>query len=230
MTSKAGRLQAVLVLMLAACAVASAAMWRPTEKLADMRPKIELEQLFPKVFGDWHVDTRQPVQLVSPDQQAAINKLYNQVLSRTYVNGQGQRVMLSIAYGGDQTDATRAHRPEVCYPAQGFQILRAENSAVQLPDRQLPLRQLVARQGGRNEPISYWITVGEQTTLTGMQQKLAQLSYSTRGIVPDGMLVRVSSIDASDASAWALQRQFILAMAQALAPAQRALVVGKPDA
>ena len=117
------RRRAVVVAGLMAASFAGAAAWRPTKRLADTRPKVVLETLFPKGFGEWRVDDRMPVQLISPDTQAMLDKIYNQTLSRTYINPRGDRIMLSVAYGGDQSDGTRAHRPEVCYPAQGFQIL-----------------------------------------------------------------------------------------------------------
>ena len=167
-----------------------------------------------------------PVQLVSPDTQAMLDKIYNQTLSRTYVNAKGERVMLSVAYGGDQSDATRAHRPEVCYPAQGFQIRSAAQSSVAVNGYAMPVKQLVARQGGRNEPITYWITVGDRVTTTGTHQKLAQLSYSTRGVIPDGMLVRISTIDADETKAFALHAAFIAEMARAISPSWRQVVVG----
>ena len=218
----------VLALMLSALAVAHA--WRPTRHLADMRAKVDLEAVFPKQFGDWRIDDAIPVQLIAPDLQAVLDKIYNQVLSRTYVNANGDRVMLSVAYGGDQSDATRAHRPEVCYPAQGFQIMSGSSVSLDLGAQQLPVRQLVARQGGRNEPITYWITVGERVTTTGTQQKLAQLSYSTRGLIPDGMLVRVSTIDTDAARGFQVQQGFIEQLGQALPGAQRSLVIGQRGA
>ena len=222
----APRLCAIVVLVLAGLAFGGARLWRPTAHLADTRPKVDLEQMFPKQFGEWTVDTRMPVQLISPDQAAVLNAIYNQTLSRTYVNSAGQRMMLSVAYGGDQSDATRAHRPEVCYPAQGFQILSSQDAIYRLDAQQLRVRNLVARQGGRVEPISYWITVGERVTLSGAEQKLAQLSYSVRGVIPDGMLVRVSSIDASGAPAYELHRRFIAQLSAGLRPEHRGQIVG----
>jgi len=167
-----------------------------------------------------------PVQLVSPDVAATLDKLYAQTLSRTYVDTAGEHIMLSVAYGGDQSDATRAHRPEVCYPAQGFEIRGSHDTSIELPAHRLPVRRLVARQGSRNEPITYWIVVGEKVTTTGTQQKLAQLGYTTRGIIPDGMLVRVSNIDHDDAKGFAAQRRFVQQLAAVLPASQRALVLG----
>ena len=224
------RIKAVLVAVSSRACTGALRAWRPTSRLADTRPKVELETMFPKAFGDWQVDDRMPVQLISPDTQAMLNKIYNQTLSRTYVNPKGERIMLSVAYGGDQSDATRAHRPEVCYPAQGFQILSGSVGRLSLPGQDLAVRQLVAAQGGRNEPITYWITVGDRVAISGTQQKLAQLAFTTRGVVPDGMLVRVSSIDRNNAQAFALQQQFVAAMAASMPAASRALVMGRPGA
>lgn len=226
----AQRIKAVLVLVLMLLAFAGAQAWRPHTRLADTRPKVDLETLFPKTFADWTVDDRMPGQLVSPDTLAMLNKIYNQTLSRTYLNSKGDRIMLSVAYGGDQSDASRAHRPEVCYPAQGFELLSSKNTQLNLGTHPLRVRQLVAKLGNRSEPITYWITVGERITITGTEQKLAQLSYSIRGVIPDGMLVRVSSIDTDGAAAHHLQDGFVLAMANAIPAAVRPQVMGKPRA
>ena len=225
---KAVQVKAILVLVLMLAAFAGAQAWRPTSKLADTRPKVELETIFPKAFGDWRVDDRMPVQLVSPDTQALLNKIYNQTLSRTYINRNGDRIMLSVAYGGDQSDATRAHRPEVCYPAQGFQVLSSQGAELSLGSQRLRVKRLVTKLDNRTEPITYWITVGERVTITGTEQKLAQLAYSTRGIVPDGMLVRVSSIDNNIAKAYGVHQQFIAKLADEMAGNRKSLVVGRP--
>lgn len=221
------RLRALVVLVLMVAAFAGARAWRPTVRLADSRPKVELEALFPKAFGGWALDERMPVQLISPDTQAMLNKLYNQTLSRTYVNAQGDRIMLSVAYGGDQSDATRAHRPEVCYPAQGFQIQALQDTAVDLDGHRLRVRHLQSQMGSRAEPITYWIMVGDRVALSGTEQKLAQLSYSTRGVIPDGMLVRVSSIDGDTAKAYRDQEKFVADMARAVRADLRPQMIGQ---
>ena len=224
------RINSLIALVLMALAFGGAQAWKPRVHLADQRAKIELETLFPREFGEWRVDDRMPVQLISPDTAALLNKIYNQTLSRTYVNGAGDRIMLSVAYGGDQSDATRAHRPEVCYPAQGFQVLSNVDGVFQAtPDFSLPVRRLVTKLGGRNEPVTYWIVVGERVALSGTQQKIMQLGYSVRGIVPDGLLMRVSSIDANSKRGFALQEKFLASMLPAVAPEMRYRVFGKGE-
>lgn len=222
------RALACLVLMVATFAAAQA--WTPRTKLADSRPRVVLESMFPRQFGEWRVDDRMPVQLVSPDQAAVLDKIYNQTLSRTYVNPQGERVMLSVAYGGDQSDGTRAHRPEVCYPAQGFEMLSNARASLSFGGAggEVQVRRLVARLGGRVEPITYWVTVGEYTATSGTEQKLAQLRYGVRGTIPDGMLMRVSTIDAKADRAYALQDRFVRDLRGAMAPADAPLAFGRP--
>ena len=69
-------------------------------------------------------------------------------------------------------------------------------------------------------------TVGERIALSGTEQKLMQLSYSTRGVVPDGMLVRVSSIDADGNSAFRLHQLFIAELSTAIQSNLRPQVMG----
>lgn len=220
------RIKAVVVALLTLLAFFGSLAWRPHIHLSDSRPKIELEALFPKSFGDWVVDDRMPVQLISPDTQAVLDKIYNQTLSRTYVNRSDERIMLSVAYGGDQSDGTRAHRPDVCYPAQGFQIISAKDAQMALGKHLLPVRQMVAKQGSRTEPVTYWVTVGDRIAVSGTEQKLAQLSYTTRGVIPDGMLVRISNIDNDPAKSYLLHQRFAQAMVQAIAAQSLSRVVG----
>ena len=205
---------------------AVAAAWRPSTKLADQRPKVVLETLFPKQFGDWITDDRVPVQLVSPDTAALLNKIYNQTLSRTYVDAMGNRIMLSVAYGGDQSDGTRAHRPEVCYPAQGFQLTDSSTDTLRGSLDGMRVRHLVARLGGRNEIITYWMVIGDKVTVTGTEAKLAQLSYSMRGVIPDGMLVRVSTIGTDVSAAHMVHQEFMTQLRRAIDPAMQPMVMG----
>jgi EpsI family protein len=207
---------------------AGAAVWaRPTRHLADQLGIPDLETLFPAEFGDWRVDASLPVILPSPDVQALLNKIYNQVLTRTYVNVRtGERIMLSVAYGGDQSDGTSAHRPEVCYPAQGFAVRGNRAGRLELGDRMIPVRQLMSSLGTRHEPITYWVVVGGEVVTTGIGQKLAQLRYGVRGLIADGMLVRVSSIDAAARRGHALHVRYLTALYGAVDASARPRIFG----
>ena len=201
---------------------------KPTRRVADQQPPVALEKMVPAAFADWRLDRNVAPVTVAADVQARLDVLYNQTLNRTYVDAQGRRVMLSIAYGGDQSgDGTQVHRPEFCYAAQGFQLMR--NVAGDLGTRYgvLPVKRLLAVQGRRNEPITYWVTVGDRATVPGLGRKLNQLAYGLTGRVPDGMLVRVSSVDADTHNAYRLQERFINDLLGALPAQDRARIAGR---
>ena len=212
--------------MLAAAGLALAL--KPTAKLIDSESQINLETLVPEQFGDWKIDATIATLLVTPELQKVIEETYSQTLSRTYVNRAGKRIMLSIAYGGSHGEGMQTHRPEVCYPAQGFQVVKDTRPAVLSTQYgELPIKRLVAAQGTRNEPITYWVVVGDQQTQFGMRMKLAQMRYTLTGVIPDGMLVRVSSIDGDEKGAYENQTDFIRSMLAAMRDTERERITGK---
>lgn len=212
--------------MLAAAGMALAL--KPTVKVADSGPKIDLETLIPKQFGDWEIDQTIVPLIANPEQEALINKIYNQTLTRTYVNPRNERVMLSIAYGGDQSDNMAVHKPEVCYPAQGFQILKNATGTFSTGTGDIPVKRLIATQGQRIEPITYWTTVGDTVAVNGLKWKLQQLKYGLTGKIPDGLLFRISSIQADDAKAYQTQDTFARDLLKAMSPSGRERIIGNP--
>jgi len=212
------------------CMFAAAGMalaLKPTTKLADAGPAINLETLIPKQFGEWKLDeSLVPVQ-VSPEVKAKLDKIYGQTLTRTYINAAGRRVMLSIAYGANQSsDDFQVHRPEYCYSAQGFQVKKGWEDHLKIGASQLPIKRLEAIKDSRIEPITYWITIGDKATLPGIGRKLAQLTYGLTGKIPDGMLIRVSTISNKADEEYRLQDQFVNAMLDAVEPSQRVRLTG----
>lgn len=213
-----------LAMLVAACAALAA---RPGVRLAELRGPLVLETAVPRSFGEWRVLETGAAPLVAADVRAALAALYTEVLERTYVGPGGERIMLSIAYGRDQGgEGTQVHRPEFCYAAQGFAL--TDGGTAELPTAQgtLPVRRLVATLGRRHEPITYWVTVGERATRPGLERKLVQLRYGLAGQIPDGVLVRVSSLDRRAGHAFAVQQRFIAALVAGLPPAARARLAG----
>jgi hypothetical protein len=83
-------------------AAAGAVALKPTIRMAEQRP-VNLEKMIPQQFGDWKLD--QSVMPLSgrPGDTGQADEIYSQVLSRTYINSKGERVMLSIAAKPDRT-------------------------------------------------------------------------------------------------------------------------------
>jgi EpsI family protein len=220
-------LQHLLIGVFMLLAAGLAFVLTPKAKLADQGPRVDLESLIPKQFGDWRVDESVVPIKVSPDVQAKLDKIYNQTLSRTYINRRGERIMLSIAYGSDQSDSMSVHKPEVCYPAQGFEVLQKQKGTLDVGGARLPVVRLVTRQNSRIEPITYWITVGGETVTGGLDRKLAQMRFGLTGTVPDGLLFRISSIDPDALHAYKLHATFAGDLYQTLNTAARSMLFGR---
>jgi EpsI family protein len=214
----------VLALMLSASVVSVVAV--PSTRLADTRPAIDLEQAVPKQFGNWRIDPSVVPLPPSPDQEATLKRTYDQILSRSYLNGRGERIMLSVTYGARQTQQLRAHRQEVCYAAQGFKISGLERTTRQVGGVGIPLTQMVAAQGARVEPVTYWFTTGDTVVLTYLQREMAQFKYALSGYIPDGYLVRVSSLSSDPADAYAKHIEFASALLDRVDPALRRRLLG----
>jgi EpsI family protein len=201
---------ALIVAALMASAAAVATVLTPREKIVDLMPKLDLERVIPEQFGEWQMDKRAVGGVVNPQQSEVLNQIYTQIVTRTYVNPRGYRVMLSIAYGEDQRDSNQLHYPEVCYPAQGFQVTSNRRGVLQTKHGEIPVKRLESQMAQqRFEPITYWTTVGEKAVTGGMRKKLAEMEYGLVGRIPDGLLFRVSSIDRDSAQAFSQQERFI---------------------
>lgn len=220
------RRRAAVLLGCMGLAAGAAAVMKPRHFLAARLGRIDLDQLFPQRFAGWGVDARMPIVLPSPDVQAKLAGIYDQVISRAYVDAKGRGVMLSVAYGGDQSDGVRVHYPEVCYPAQGFDVIASSKATLAVHGQPMPVRRLVARMGPRVEPITYWVVVGDQIVTGGPEHKLAQLKYGLQGLVPDGMLIRLSSIIGDADTAYRAHQDFVTDLLDALDGGQQRRVVG----
>ena len=236
---------------LAACLVvaALASLWlRPgVSAEAEARAQVPLESLFPKEISVqpdgaahaqgsvWRLD---PVAsgMVRPAFEAARRfQMYDQVLERTYVHPSGQRVMLSVAYGRQQSVGLQMHRPEVCYRAGGFRVSDVTPGTLTLSDLPealtLPVVRLIAALPERPEPITYWRLLGDEPVSDERTLKAKQLiaGLAHRGLA-DGLLVRLSTIDADANTGWHWQEVFARDLAAALSPQQRLRVLGTPPA
>ncbi len=200
---------------------------RPTIRVADGADRVDLEAMFPVQFADWRIDRSVPVILPAPDVQATLDKIYNQVLSRTYVRPDGRRVMLSVAYGGDKGGGMSIHRPEICYPAQGFRILSRRVETVTILDRAIQLQRVDTRLGNRREPVSYWVVIGDRVVATGLDQKLVEMRFGLRNLIPDGFLMRVSTIDPEPEAGWRTQDEFLQRLFSAITPSAQERLLGR---
>ena len=189
-------------------------------------PKFSLEEIVPRQFGDWREQISTRADLINPQTRQLISKLYSQTLTRVYVNSKGQQIMLSLAYGGDQRGELRAHKPEVCYPAQGFELRSNQPASISTPYGLVNGRRLETRHGQRNEPVTYWFTLGRQVVTSKLEQRLVEMRLGLTGEIPDGLLFRVSSVDPDPRRAFAVQEKFIAELLDAASPEGRLRLIG----
>lgn len=215
----------VLGLMMLVAAVAAWAL-QPRIMMSEQRSNAGLATLIPVAFGDWKELPQTSGQIVNPQQEAILDEIYSETLSRVYVNSNGATIMLSLAYGANQSRDLQIHRPEVCYSAQGFQVISTNKVNLTTNSGDIPAMQLVAKQGQRNESITYWVRIGEKVVRGNLEQGFARLQYGLNGVVADGILFRVSSISQNSPAAYAIQKQFIDDLLRAVPADTRSYLLG----
>lgn len=219
-------LTALVAAVLMSLTAASANHLKPTQHFSDTRGGRTLDQIIPGKFGRWQ---KQEISggIVNPQQQQLLNELYSEQVSRTYISDQGYRIMLSIAYGKNQNDSFQVHLPEICYPAQGFQVLSNVATTIDTPFGTIPAKQLkTTYQSQRVEPVTYWTTIGNHAVRSGTDKKLKEIHYAMEDQIADGLLFRVSSIDPNLPRAFDAQQQFVSEMLSSLSPEDRLRLAG----
>jgi exosortase B len=200
----------------AAIAIGGVALATPSLAPQPMARPIDLAAILPASFGDWRLDRDVPPIAPTPDARAKLDRLYDAIAARTYVNSAGERMMLTVAYGGDQSDALKAHRQEVCYTAQGFRVGGLEHATLAAAGREIPVTRFIAVRGARSEPVTYWFTMGDRVVLGRLERLRVQLAAGFAGRIPDGMLVRVSSLSHDPRAAYVAQQGFVQGLLAAI--------------
>lgn len=185
-----------------------------------------LDRLFPSRFGGWRVDPAAELLVKPTEPRGRVDGIYDQVLERTYVDDRGGRVMLLAAEGSEQSAGLQLHRPEICYPGNGFRVDGLHAVVLQPGGRRLPGTQLHASMPGRSEPITYWVVLGGKAVADSRDFRMRQLQFGLQRRLVDGLLVRLSSIDPQPEHAYALHASFVDALVAALPPAALMRVVG----
>jgi EpsI family protein len=196
----------------------------------EARAKVPMDAIFPRRFADWGLDARARSFVQPPDEQGKLYGVYDQVLERAYLSPLGERVMLCVAYGSEQSPALQVHRPEVCYAAGGFRVSRVEAVSLEVGMRRLPATRLHAAKVGRSECITYWVVLGDAVIDGSQTFRWRQLTAGLRGEVRDGMVVRVSSIGPDVEPAYRLHAKFVNQLANAVSESFHQRVFGAANA
>lgn len=118
------------------------------------------------------------------------------IVSRIYENAKGDHLQLLLV--GSKRDRRVAHPPEVCYVSSDFDILDQKGETFSVGDRQIPLREFVARDKRRPEnqdEVMYFYKIGDKFTDNYYaQQFLFAMDRLTRKETKV-LLVRLSGAD-----------------------------------
>lgn len=222
-----------LSLLLAAFAIAASAgvaqALKPTRMMAHPDNAFKIEQHIPKSFGKWA--SLPGVHLIEPVQDSLSKILYSQEVVRGYTDPQGHMVMMLIAYGEDQSEQLQMHRPEVCYAADGFRVSPTTDMKLSYADDMpaLSVRTLITQREDRIEPITYWMRVGYDISEKLLERQRLKIEYGLRGYIPDGALIRVSTINIPAQQSFEIQKEFIQDLIRSVDPETRTFLIGQPE-
>ncbi len=211
------------VLLLSAAGVTFARL--PRETVIGM-PRGTVEDAIPTIFGDWK-ESQQGDIVLPPEDERLAAATYDDQFFRTYVNANGDQIMLLIAYARTQSSMLMVHRPESCYPGSGFEI--SANDAVLIPlasEINIPGRFLSANKASRSEQVLYWTRFGNEFASDWDKQRQSIALQSLRGLVPDGALIRASIISSDADQSKALLEGFVAKLYEASNREARGLLAG----
>ena len=203
-------------------AVAGATYARMPKRRFENIANAKFEAMFPKTFGKWR--TLPASELIMPPEGDLSAKLYQHIVTRTYVNDAREAVMLLIAYNAQQVNNVQVHRPEICYAASGFDIADSKPYEVQVGQgRSIPARLVRAERVTRTENIIYWTRIGDDFPQSWTAQRIAMTKANLEGFYADGLLVRASVVDNDEAKSVTLVSNFLRDLVQHSSPEARYL-------
>jgi EpsI family protein len=195
--------------------------------MVDKRIQPNYAELVPETFGEWKLLPH--IRLVTPvEDDSLANRIYSQMVGRAYADKSGNMVMLLMAYGPRQSDRLQLHRPEICYVAEGFRVSPLQSATLEVEPGRPPLdvSKLVARREGRVERITYWMRIGDEVVSTLFRRQMTTVGYGLQGLIADGVLVRVSTLNMDEATANDVHSRFLRDMLKSVGSGELQHFVG----
>lgn len=193
------------VLGAALASLAGLSLLRTPEPSGRLVTAAKFRTAIPNKVGGW--TSRRSAELVLPELDGG-EKLYENLETRIFEGRGLPAIMFLVAYSSLQINDVQVHRPEVCYPVAGFPILSTMPTSFQFNDKEISARAVVADRSGYVEQILYWVRVGDQFPTTWIDQRLVMAVDSLKGHLPDGVLVRFSTIQEPDYDGIPVLRSF----------------------
>lgn len=214
-------------LILIVFAVAILLLFLPIGKIPENKIAIpNLNQFTPPKIDKWILLSQRSFNEAQLD--ILVEKdTYSQTYEAIYLGPKNHRIFISLSYGENQLDGRfQAHRPEYCYSSQGYEIKSVKDDNLITPWNTIPIRLLQADKPKKNEYITYWMTLSKDAVLPGLSRMMAQITYGLKGEIPDGLLIRVSSISEDEKESYAIQNMFIKQWLKSLPEPLRTRLIG----
>lgn len=198
---------------------------RPVEGVTAPR----LGPLVPSAIGPWrHAGSVGLVVARAEDEEDGPADGYDQLVTRVYAAPGLPTIMLLLAYGAAQGGGLQLHRPETCYPGQGFVIRDFGDADLHFPDARASVRgrRFTAVRDERVERLIYWTRIADRFPKSTFEEYGAILASALAGGVADGLLVRMSTVEPDPLRADAALNGFAHGLVAAVPAAARRMLIG----
>jgi EpsI family protein len=184
----------------------------------------DLAGLIPAQIGPWTAQTSNADIVPEAD---GVPAGVQQTVSRSYLAPGKPVVMLVATYHGPQSLDIKAHRPEVCYEAAGFQVAEMRPVGVDVGGAQpVPGTLFTGSRVGRVEHVLYWTRIADNFPVSMNGERMATLKQAFKGAISDGLLVRMSVVDQDREASKATMLEFARALVASSGPKAREMMFG----
>ena len=127
---------------------------------------------------------------------------------------------------GSGSDCAVGGSPPTPLPHTARDLRDQRRNSFQFNDRLIPIKQLDTQRRNRREFVTYWILVGDQLAKSNTDGKLIKLKYGFKGVIPDGLLFRVSSVGMNANQHYTMQQSFLEELLRAIDTKDLPKVIG----
>jgi EpsI family protein len=186
-----------------------------------------LDAAVPQKLGPWRVAATDGLVTAPEDEMTA--RLYDQILTRIYraPDTTLPDMALLVACGRGQDADVQLHRPDVCYPPQGFTLSDERTLPLDFDGHAVPARIVTASRDGMAQQVVFWTRIGDRFPPDAAAERALIVRENLAGRMPDAVLVRISVEGVERGDALRAIRGFVGLLAAALpADGRRVFVDG----
>ncbi|WP_376768791.1 exosortase-associated protein EpsI, V-type [Novosphingobium chloroacetimidivorans] len=185
------------------------------------------QDVIPRRIGGW-TEVSSPEDIVlPPEDERKAAATYDEQVMRAYAGRRSEAVMLLVAYARSQSSMLMVHRPESCYPGAGFTILSNEAVKIRIGSSlSIDGRFLTTKRDSRVEQVLYWTRFGNEMPSDWDAQRWSIAVQALHGYVPDGVLVRLSTVSQDALQSLNLLRLFAAELVRTSGQQGRGLLLG----